>query len=297
MILVTGGTGFIGEVLLAALEHSDQKVLCTCRTGMQKEKLEERGFTAVVLDFAEAPCRALLEYPVTQVVHFAGTTHAKDRTELYRVNAEGTANLLKGIDPNTCQQFIHVSTAIVTSSRAGPYSESKLASERMVAESGLPHIVLRPALVYGPGDTRNLAAMLGSLQRTGVVPLPGGGRSLLQPVRDLDVADAVLAALDKVIADGSVFYLAGPHPISLKDLVQESASAVGRTCHTVSVPLWLFRSMYRFSRAVGLGRGLSREQIDRASEDKVYDISSARERLGFNPVGFREGISFAGDNP
>ena len=145
-------------------------------------------------------------------------------------------------------------------------------------------------MIYGaPGD-RNLSRLLALLRRTPLLPMPGGGRHLQQPVHVADVADAVLTAVERTAAAGMTYDVAGPQPLRFADLLSLSARAVGSRTRFVPVPL---------TPVVGLAHGYERlsnrpriraEQLLRLAEDKAFAIDDAVRDLGFAPRPFGEGI-------
>src|SRR5205085_5177203 len=103
--------------------------------------------------------------------------------------------------------------------------------------SALDWTLVRPTMIYGTPADRNIARLLRLLRRAPLVPLPGGGRSLQQPVHVDDVADAIVRALERDPSIGRAYDLGGPEPLTLRELVQDAARAVGRRPWLVTVPL------------------------------------------------------------
>jgi nucleoside-diphosphate-sugar epimerase len=144
-------------------------------------------------------------------------------------------------------------------------------------------------MIYGTSRDRNMARLLRFLKRSPVVPLPGGGHGLQQPVNVDDLADAVLSCIERPASIHHVYNIAGPEPLTLRELVQEAARAVGRRLLIVPVPLratiaaarWLERT-----RLVPVGA----EQLGRLAEDKAFDITPARRDLEYRPRPFSDGI-------
>ncbi len=145
-------------------------------------------------------------------------------------------------------------------------------------------------MIYGaPGD-RNLSRLLALLPRVPVLPVPGGGRHLQQPVHVADVADAVLNAVERPAAAGHCYDVAGPEPLSFTELLRSCARA-GRQPDPsrpgAAGPSGRRRALLRVLSARPRIRA---EQLQRLAEDKAFAISDAVRDLGYAPRPFADGI-------
>jgi len=185
---------------------------------------------------------------------------------------------------------VFVSTTAVTTTLDPPTKQVRLAAEEQIRSSGLDWTILRPTMIYGARGDRNLSRLLVLLRRTPVMPVPGVGACLHQPVHVADVAAAVLDALARPAAIGSMYNVAGPDPIPFAELLRTCARAVGSRARLVPVPL---------APLVGLARGyelasrhprIRVEQLRRLAEDKAFSIDDAVRDLGYAPCRFDTGI-------
>ena len=136
-----------------------------------------------------------------------------------------------------------------------------------------------------------MARLLQLLSRSPVVPLPGGGRRLQQPVHVDDLAAGIVAALTTPAASKQAYDLAGPDAISLRQIVEEAAAAVGRRSLIVPVPLQpAILSAHVYERLSSRPR-IKAEQLERLAEDKAFNISQARADLDYDPRPFSAGIA------
>jgi nucleoside-diphosphate-sugar epimerase len=145
-------------------------------------------------------------------------------------------------------------------------------------------------MIYGaPGD-RNLSRLLAVLARVPVLPVPGGGRHLQQPVHVADVADAVLSAAERPASAGITYDIAGPEPLSLAELLRVAAQAVGSRTRFVRVPLSPLVAAARGYALLTARPRIRAEQLQRLTEDKAFSIDDATRDLGYAPRPFAEGI-------
>ncbi len=189
-----------------------------------------------------------------------------------------------------CGAAIFVSTTSIYTNLPSPSRTTRLAAEELVVASSLDWTIVRPTMIYGRPDDRNMARLLGLLRRTPALPLPGGGRGLQQPVHVDDLARAITAALDRPATIGRAYDLAGPTAHTLRQIVVDAGAAVGREPVVVPVPLRPTIAAARLYERASKRPRISSEQIARLAEDKAVDIDRARADLDFDPREFAEGI-------
>ena len=123
-----------------------------------------------------------------------------------------------------------------------------------------------------------------------MLPVPGGGKHLQQPVHVADLADAVLNAAERPAAAGTCYDVAGPEPIRFADLLRAAARAVGSRTRFVPVPLAPAVAAARCYELLSPAPRLRAEQLQRLAEDKSFRIDDAVRDLGYAPRPFAEGI-------
>jgi len=174
---------------------------------------------------------------------------------------------------------------------------ARLEGERHIRESALDWTIIRPTMIYGTDRDRNMWRLLQLLRRTPIVPVPGGGTRLQQPVHVADLADAVVAAVETPEAIGRAYDIAGPEAITFRRVVQEAAAGLGRRAFVVPVPAAPVLAVLRRFEAAGRPAPLKAEQVERLLEDKAFDIGPAERDLGYRPRSFRSGIAAEARQP
>ena len=174
-----------------------------------------------------------------------------------------------------------------------------LAGEAAFLRAGRPGVMLHPTMIYGaPGaaeeNVHRLAAVLARLAVLGrpVVPLPGGGRALIQPIYQDDVTHALRAAIEHPWEAAETLVIAGPTPLRYADFVRAVAAAAGLPRPRIlPLSLPLLRMLAPLARAIpGLPR-VGPDEIRRLGEDRAFDIAPARRLLGFDPIPLVEGLA------
>ncbi len=239
-VLVTGASGFIGHGCCAELLARGHEVQALVR----RPGSEPPGTTAVAGDITAGTLSALIAQAQPDgVMHLAAEIATqRDEAKVHAVNVDGTARLLEACRMLAAEggeppRFVFAST-VVTGEAGGalldeqtplpvttPYGRSKQAGERLVLESGLPAVVVRPSHVYGPGGwfAHEIVARLRQPGRFAVV---GRGDNLWDVVHVDDVATALVDALERA-EPGELFHVVDDEPISCYDFIALAAQALG----------------------------------------------------------------------
>ncbi len=304
--LVTGATGLVGVHLVERLREEGWRVRALVRPTSRTALLRGWGVDLAVGDLGDrAALREACE-GADVVFHCAARPPlGGTREEFFRDNVRGTINALDAALEAGVERFVHVSTVDVygygdhdgaderTPFRPdGLYSESKIEAERAVAryyeEKGLPCVILRPCLIYGPHDRHLLPAVMGLLSR-GRTPLVSGGRVLLDVVYAGDVAEALWRAARSRAAVGQAYNITDGARRTLREVVETFARALGREPRFLRVPYGPAYALARLVSALGPRLGASVppylrwEVVKAMGHHRHFSIAKAQEELGYEP--------------
>jgi len=279
-LLVTGGSGFLGEYVLRAGAARGHELTALARS---------RAAAAKVGWLGAQPVRGDLADPGSLAAAFeAGRCEAL--VNLASLGFGHAPAIVAATKAAGIPRAVFVSTTAVTTTLPAASRTVRLEAEQEIRESGLDWTILRPTMIYGaPGD-RNLSRLLVLLRRTPVLPVPAGA-GLQQPVHVADVADAVLAAAERPGAAGLTYDVAGPAPLSFAELLRTAASAVASRTRFIPVPMPSVVAATRGYELISRHPRIRVEQLRRLAEDKVFAIDAAARDLGYAPRSFADGIA------
>ena len=279
-LLVTGGSGFLGGYVLREASRRGHEAVALVRSSTAAQTVASHGAEPLTgdLDATGALAESFRVPGSDALVNLAslGFGHAP---------AIVAATQQAGIP-----RAVFVSTTAVTTTLAAPTRRVRLDAEQRIRESGLKWTILRPTMIYGAQGDRNLSRLLALLSRVPVLPVPGGGRHLQQPVHVADVADAVLNAVERPAAAGARYDVAGPEPFTFSELLRASAAAVGSRTRFIPVPLAPVVGAARCYELFSAGPRIRAEQFQRLAEDKAFAIDDAVRDLDYSPRPFADGI-------
>jgi NADH dehydrogenase len=233
VLLLTGATGLVGSALLPRLTASGRSVRCLVRD--PRRLGPERVRVQIALGDLSDPAsfRNALR-GVDTVVHLAAAIRDQPGGSIEETNAVATWRLVQAAQTAAIERFVFFSAQGASAHDRTRFMRAKALAERTVAESSVPHTIFAPSIVYAPGDV--FLTLLERMALLPVVPISGSGRALFQPIWSHDVADCVMAALERPAA-GERYELSGPETLSYDAIVEIVLRAAGRPRPLVHVPL------------------------------------------------------------
>jgi len=296
MILVAGGTGFVGGGITRELCRRGQKVAVLTRNA---ESASNR-FPGLDIDYRLGDVRdpASLDNAVRDADIVIGCQQfpnspienpARGHT-FEEVDANGTENLVRAAKQAGVRRYTYLSGAGAAPDAPYHWFRAKWRAESAVRESGMTYTIFRPSCVFGPED-KALNRFLGIARFLPFVPLVGhAGKQRLQPVFIDDVARAVAEALTHPTADNQVFDIGGPEVLSMKEIVGTALSLAGKRRFMISAPksvMKLAASILKFMP----GRPLTPDAVDFITMDALADPTRVELTLGIKMTPLPEALS------
>jgi len=302
--LVTGGTGFIGSHLIDYLLNKKATVKALVRHPIKARQLLGKKIQLIHGDILDPLSLKEAVKDVDTVFHLAaalGATPISNR-EFFRVNAQGTENVLKVCRKSDIHRIVYCSTVGVLGDIKNPpaneeapynpdevYDRSKCEGEEIAlsfAREGLMVVVARPTWVYGPRDTRTLK-LFRAIKRRKII-IVGKGNNLQHPVYVRDVAQGLYLCAQRDVPKGEVFILGGNEVITVGQLINKIASLLAVELPSVKLPLWSVRPigwlMGWGGKLLGIEPPLSSSKVAFFAKNRAYDISKAKRELKYRPT-------------
>jgi uncharacterized protein YbjT (DUF2867 family) len=244
VILVTGGTGFVGPRIVHALRAADRPVRALVRDPAAREAQQLRTWGAELVQgdvTRPADLRTAVE-SVDIVVHLVAILTGKPK-DFERVMSAATRDLVLAAQSAGVRRFVLMS-ALGTSEQTKdlvPYYNAKWAMEQAVKGSSLEHVIFRPSFVFGENGGA-LQTFKRLVQLSPVTPITGSGERRIQPIWIDDVAAYFEAAVDKPDAAGRTFELGGPDIVTWNEFWELLKKTVGVRRPSLHVPTGLMRA-------------------------------------------------------
>ena len=288
MILLTGATGFVGRHLCRALARAGHQVTSLVRSIPQADDELARHSTLVTGELRDPFSLAAALAKVDLVIHAAGVVSSRPDL-LTDVNVIGTRHLVDACRRLGVRRFIFFSSAAVLMPPS-PYGQSKRSAETIVEQGGLDATILRPAQIYGEGDRKGMGKLIRLIQRSPVVPLPGNGAATLQPVSVHDVTGVLLAMLRDPRSHGKSYTLAGPTPVSYRELIDLIQRLLGTRRIVCPIPVAWLAACARWQERLFRDPAFSMDQLDRLLCSTRLHSDEATLDFGFEPRSLETGL-------
>ena len=293
-VLVTGANGFVGQVLVAALNEQNINVVCV---GRNESKANTKIFFAVPDFCALQVWQKPLSGCVT-VIHLAARVHVMQDTaknplqEFLAVNLHGTVNLAQAAAKAGVKRFVFVSSVKVNGefTENQPFSESDIpqpqdayaiskweaekALRQIEKETGMEVVIVRPPLVYGAGVKANFASLLKVVNKK--LPLP---LASVQAKRSLiyvgNLVDVIIVCASNPKAAGQTYLVSDGDALTMPQLIKNMAFALNKRSYILPFPVSMMRLL---AKVVG-----KTSSVDRLTQSLVIDGSKIRQELDWKP--------------
>jgi NADH dehydrogenase len=242
LVTVFGGSGFVGSQIVRALARRGLRVRVAVRRpglGYRLPMLGDVGQIEVVqanIRDAASVDRAL--DGAEGCINAVAVLYSSGRQTFQALHVDGAATIAKAAVAQGAERFVQISAIGADPASPSAYGRTKAAGEAAVRDAFASATIMRPSIVFGPGDAffnrfGEMAAISPAL------PLIGGGETKFQPVFVGDVAAAVATALIDSAAEGKTYELGGPRIYSFKELMTLLLDVTGRSCALIPIPFGL----------------------------------------------------------
>lgn len=298
MILVTGGTGFVGASLIRYLVTLGKPVRMLLRPSPNSPNLP-RGVSVEVAVSSlndERGLRAAMK-GVDVVFHLAGTERKGTRANLAGVDVDGTRMVAAAAAAAGIERFFYLSH--LGADRASAYAvlKAKAIAEGLVMHSGVNYTIIRSAAIYGPGDqfTTALAALLRTAP--GIFLMPGDGTSLLQPLWIDDLVTCMGLCLDDPATNRQIFQIGGSETFTIRQVVEIilETMRIKRRVSNIS-PAYL-RILALFMEQFFPQFPVSIYWLDYLAADRTCPLDSLPRVFGLMPARFRQQLDYLKPTP
>jgi NADH dehydrogenase len=241
MILVTGGTGFVGGHVVHELRGRELPVRCLVRQARKGAKVAAWGCELSEGDMTDAESLRRAVTGCDTVVHLVAIRQGREE-QFRRIMVEGTRALLAAANESGVRRLVHMS-ALGTSEASKelvPYYGAKWQNEQDVRASGIPYVIFRPTFVFGP-DGGILPTFVKLARLTPVTPIIGSGRLRIQPIWAGDVARYFAEAVRRDDVTGRLFEVGGPDAVSWNEFWERLKRVRGMRRPSVHVPVGLMK--------------------------------------------------------
>jgi NADH dehydrogenase len=291
-VAVTGANGFVGRHLVARLLSGghDVRALISERPGAEKELPDSEGRR---LDVRRADVRNPDSLRgsfdgIDAVVHTVAVPTER-KQKFAEVNVSGVANVVAEARRAGVGRIVHMGALGGDPVSPYPYLRSKGEGEALVKGSGVAHVVLQPSLLFGEGD--DFFPRLAFSLIFPVVPVPGDGKARFQPVHVDDIAQALVAAVERREISG-VHQIGGAEPVTYDEMLAETMRGTGKRRPTLHVPVPLMKPPALLMGLVMADPPVTVAQLDLLAVDNTPHPNALEPVFGVHPRPFKGALDY-----
>ncbi len=293
MILVTGGTGFIGRYLIKALVDSGYKV----RILLKPSKTSPNFPLGIPVEVAVSSLsdrrgiRAALK-DVDQIFHLAGAERKGSRGDLNQVDVEGTSILMQAANEAKIERMYYLSHHGAARASAYPVLKAKAIAEHWIINSGIPYTIIRTGSVFGPGD--QFTVPLAKLIKISplIFFMPSKGHVLLQPLWIEDLINVLLLVMEDPKAVNRIYSIGGMEPLSYREILRLIMNKIGVKRYIVPVSPAVLRTLTLWIDQLFPAFPVSIFWLDHLAEDRTANLDSLPRDFGIMPARFHQQLDY-----
>jgi NADH dehydrogenase len=292
VILVTGGTGFIGQHLVRQLVTQGYEVRLLLRPSPKSPNLPTGlPVQVAVSSFNDSRgLRAALK-GINTVIHLAGTESLGIKSDLDGVDINGTRAITAAAKEVGVDRFVFLSHIGADKASAFPVLKAKAIAENLIIHSGVPYTIFRTAVVYGPNDhfTNCFSRMIDMSPY--VLLIPGDGSNMLQPIHIQDLAACVIASLENPEGENRVYTIGGGESLSFLTIIQTIMDRIKK--HRRIIPI-----MPGYLRVISVWLEQNRRfpvsayWIDYLAVDRTCALDSLSRDFNLIPARFHQSLDY-----
>jgi uncharacterized protein YbjT (DUF2867 family) len=288
MVFLTGATGFVGRHMLQRLLDEGHSVRALVRDPEKAREPVQSGMELVAgdvvtgagLDQGVQGCQA--------VIHLVGIIVEKGTNTFERVHHLGTRNVVEAAKRAGIRRFVQMSALGARPDGVAPYQTTKWRGEEEVRKRGIPFCILRPSLIFGPGDGF-VTQMIETMRSAPLFrPIPGSGAPKFRPIFIGDVTACFARALTAEAATNQTIELGGADELTLNEVLAEIARCAGVHKPAVHVPMPLMFAGAFLLQSILKNPPVTVDQLRMLREGSTCDVEPMVRILGLKPRGFRE---------
>ena len=297
-IVITGAAGLVGQNLIPRLESKnlgDLVAIDKHPTNTETLRRLHPNLHVVHADLAE---------PGPWQEEFVGCTHLMNGhaqiggiypAEYVRNNITATERVLEAALRNNVRYVVNISSSVINSMVIDDYTETKKAQEKLVLDSGIKQVVLRPTLMFGWFDRKHVGWLARFMQRTPVFPIPGNGRYLRQPLFVGDFCDIITASLEREIQ--GAYNITGQERIDYIELIRAVKQATRSKTRIVHIPYRAFWLLLKINALWDKDPAFTAKQLEALVTPDVFEVLDWPSIFGVHATHLQDALNVTFRDP
>jgi nucleoside-diphosphate-sugar epimerase len=291
-IVLTGAAGLVGQNLIVEMKQQGYTQLVAIDKHEHNLDILRKlhpDVKTILADLAEPGAWTETFAGARLVVQLHAQITGKFRTLFDRNNLQATENVLKACMDHQIPYMVHISSSVVNSVATDDYTETKKLQEALVRNSGIPHCVLRPTLMFGWFDPKHLGWLSRFMARTPVFPIPGDGKFMRQPLYERDFCRCIVQCIEREPA-GDIYDIVGATRVDYVDIIRTIKRAKQLRTVIVHIPIGFFAFLLRVYSLFSSKPPFTADQLKALSAGDDFKGVDTQAIFGVTQTPFEEAI-------
>lgn len=284
MILLTGATSQVGEVIIRKLKNGNEKIRCFVRKTSKIEKLKGENIEFSYGDFNDVESIREALVGVDYIIHIGGIWHAKN---FLSILDEENRKIKKAVFVGSTSRFQKIGSE---DNKELNLVSRMIEAEKIIDDSKQNTIIMRPTMLYGIDKDKNVLKLIKIMDKFHVFPVIGEGSGMKQPVHVDDVADAVISAMYKENLTKKSYNLPGKSPIEYNDMLKEIRKNLNKPILIFHIPIWFAKFGFSVYKKINPSTIVNIAMVNRVNKSFTFDYEDAKRDFGYSPMNFEEGV-------
>ena len=296
MILVLGGTGFVGAHLLASLVNRPERVRCAVRTELEYKRLADLGIEPVWADVRDYNSLVNAMDGARAVIDLVTVIRERQQGDFAAILYGGVRNMIEAARAVGLSSIIHVGALGESFAREDPklkYLYWKQRGTELLAAQDLDFTIFETSIVFGPGD-QHLTAIALTLKWLPIVPIPGIAIAEIQfqPICVGDLVTCLVKALDDPKSIRRRFPLGGPQVFSYREMVALVAKVLEVQARILFVPRWSVRLVLAVFNSYLRYPPITTALLDLGNVNSIAESSATYRHFGIAPLRLKDATGY-----
>lgn len=284
MILVTGATSQLGEVIVKKLISKNEQVRCFVRKSSKLQGLQNENVEFAFGDFNDENSINNAISGVDYIIHIGGIWHAK-----YFLNALDSQNktIKKAVFVGSTSRFQKINSK---DPKELQLVERMKNAEDIINSSKQNTVIIRPTMLYGIDKDKNILTLINFMNKYNFFPIIGKGNGLKQPVHVYDVADAVITAMFNEKLNKNEYNIPGANSIEYSKIIYEIKKNLNKPVLIMHIPVSVARLGFMAYKIIKPKTIINISMINRVNKSFTFDYEAAKKDFGYSPMTFEQGV-------
>jgi nucleoside-diphosphate-sugar epimerase len=292
-IVITGAAGLVGQNLILMLrEQGFNNLVAIDKKKKNIDVLRRLNPNLTIID-ADLSVPGVWEQAfkgVKALIQLHAQIGGEQYSEFVANNITATEHVLNACHTHGLAQIIHASSSVVNSKAVDYYTETKKEQEKLVTQSGIPYITLRPTLMFGWFDRKHLGWLSRFMQKSPLFPVPGNGKYLRQPLFVRDFCAIIISCLSQP-PDNKAYNITGLENVDYIDIITTIKKCVGSKTHILHIPYVLFWWLLRIYACVDRDPPFTTRQLEALVMPDKFEVIPWGDIFHVKPTPFAEAVA------